>query len=422
MSLEAPGAVPLSQPQSDRFGPGGLPSAAVYRSLGNKLLAGGRVRGGVLASGDPPEGANMVDPGVGGLLGFELGLRLRPLGGDGPARATGLWIDLFAGGGLTGSDLEPMADLGVGYSFRAGGLDIGPLARYVFVRGGDGDLDDRSAHLALVGIEITLFDGRPAPPPPPPIVVAKPRPKPEPEPVDSDGDGVMDPDDSCPETPEDKDGVKDDDGCPEDNDGDGIADADDACPMEAEVVNGIDDEDGCPDKGLIVLKQDRIILEETVLFDSKRARVKRRARPVLRAIVTLWKQHPEWQKMVIEGHADVRGPDDYNKWLSGERAKRVRTALVGVGFDPDKVEAVGVGEERPRDNRDTEEAHQRNRRVEFVIIKTREETRGVRTDQSAAPGQPPAEPSDAPAPTPDFDAPGPDAPAPDAPAKDEEAP
>lgn len=66
---------------------------------------------------------------------------------------------------------------------------------------------------------------------------------------DNDLDGVLDPFDQCPFEPEDLDDFEDEDGCPElDNDGDGIADASDKCPNEAETRNDFEDTDGCPDK------------------------------------------------------------------------------------------------------------------------------------------------------------------------------
>ena len=46
-----------------------------------------------------------------------------------------------------------------------------------------------------------------------------------------------------------------------------MLDADDTCPTEPETLNGVNDQDGCPDKGLIVMHDDRIVLEERVLFD-----------------------------------------------------------------------------------------------------------------------------------------------------------
>ncbi|KYF58348.1 hypothetical protein BE08_26275, partial [Sorangium cellulosum] len=68
------------------------------------------------------------------------------------------------------------------------------------------------------------------------------------EPGDEDGDGVRDGADRCPAQPEDRDGIADEDGCPEDDaDADGVPDPSDRCPLKAEVVNGLDDKDGCPD-------------------------------------------------------------------------------------------------------------------------------------------------------------------------------
>jgi len=65
---------------------------------------------------------------------------------------------------------------------------------------------------------------------------------------DNDGDGILDPADKCME-PEDIDGFEDQDGCPDpDNDGDGLADTVDRCPNERETENGYQDDDGCPDE------------------------------------------------------------------------------------------------------------------------------------------------------------------------------
>ena len=65
---------------------------------------------------------------------------------------------------------------------------------------------------------------------------------------DRDHDGIPDNVDACPDQPEDRDGYKDDDGCPDpDNDGDTIPDAQDKCPNQAEDFDSFQDDDGCPD-------------------------------------------------------------------------------------------------------------------------------------------------------------------------------
>jgi outer membrane protein OmpA-like peptidoglycan-associated protein len=73
-------------------------------------------------------------------------------------------------------------------------------------------------------------------------------PEPPPEDPDRDRDGVRNFDDECPDDAEDRDGFRDDDGCPEpDNDGDLIADAADECPTDPEDRDGFEDADGCAD-------------------------------------------------------------------------------------------------------------------------------------------------------------------------------
>ena len=80
------------------------------------------------------------------------------------------------------------------------------------------------------------------------LAYAPPEKKAEPVIPDTDGDGILDPDDQCPEDPEDPDGFEDEDGCPDlDNDKDGIPDKEDECPDDAEDKDEFEDEDGCPD-------------------------------------------------------------------------------------------------------------------------------------------------------------------------------
>ena len=79
--------------------------------------------------------------------------------------------------------------------------------------------------------------------------VDTPRPKPKPAPGDRDGDGYKDPEDGCPDEPENFNGFEDLDGCPDDpdTDGDGLKDSVDACVLEPEDKDDYLDNDGCPE-------------------------------------------------------------------------------------------------------------------------------------------------------------------------------
>jgi outer membrane protein OmpA-like peptidoglycan-associated protein len=349
VATEAPLAVPLSAAQRDRFGVGAMPALAVYRSIAPWVLIGGRLRAGVLSDGAPPP-QGVADPKLGGFGSASLALRFRLA--DDSRRGAGPWIELVGGAGLTGDDVRPAWETGVGWGFAVGSVDVGPSLRLLHVESDSGPMNPGAATVALLGLEVAFLDGsakaRPhvlaaMTPAAGPVATSAPAPEPQPPP---------------PPPP-----------LPADRDGDGIADADDACPDEPETMNGVEDQDGCPDQGVFVVENDRIVLEEKVLFDVNRARVKHSGQRVLHAIMTLFAQHPEWSHLVVEGHADARGSDAWNDWLSATRAARVKVVMESLGLPPDRVEAVGKGRHFPRDPGTSAAAYQRNRRVEFVIVR-----------------------------------------------------
>jgi outer membrane protein OmpA-like peptidoglycan-associated protein len=385
ISLEGQGAIALSTPQSDLFGPGANVALGLRYPLHALLQVGAEVRAGMLSAGSEPLELGRADLGPGS---FELGmlmLRVKPLAtvdGSGPRRAAGLFADFGAGGGVTGKRGRVGFQGGLGYGVSlGGGFTLAPTVRYLQVLQPTDALSSADARLLLFGLELSAFDAQPrvhgvvklaaAKPAPAPVVPksqlrAAVAPAPD---LDSDGDGIADSKDGCPAEAEDEDSFEDADGCPDpDNDRDHIADVNDKCPNEAEVVNGNEDADGCPDEGLIVLEDNRIVLDESVLFDAGFARIKHAARPILAAIVKLKTQHPEWTKLRVEGHADATGPDDVNQVLSERRAKNAMKWLIDLGFPVDQLESHGYGATRPRSKGRGEDARKRNRRVEFVVV------------------------------------------------------
>jgi outer membrane protein OmpA-like peptidoglycan-associated protein len=369
VTVEAPVALPISVPLRDRFGLGAMPALSASVPVGQWTLLGLRLRGGFLSNGPAPSNPAIKDPGTGGLVVLAGVARFRPLARRYPdSRAQGPWVELGAGLGLTGGLARAVGEAAVGWNFRALGVTFGPSLRYAHVVQPTNELDSSDAQIVLAGLEIVLHDAHDRQPPPsttqpvPSVELAKI--------MDRDGDGIPDELDKCPDQPEDKDGFEDEDGCPDpDNDKDGIPDTADACPNEPETVNGFQDEDGCPDSAPIVVKENRILLTEHVLFDTNRARVNAEGRPSLAAVLNLWKQHPEWDYLVVDGYADHRGPDGFNLWLSHLRAERAIKVLVEMGFPAEKLRIRAFGHRQLRIPGDDEEADRQNRRVEFVIVK-----------------------------------------------------
>ena len=108
-----------------------------------------------------------------------------------------------------------------------------------------------------------------------------------------------------------------------------------------------------------------IYIPETVFFDLDKAELRAEAKPMLDQLATFLGEHPEIYALEVEGHTDSRGSDEYNQELSERRAGAVAAYLMGKGVLGKRVTSVGYGESQLIDPGQTDEAHQRNRRVEF---------------------------------------------------------
>jgi outer membrane protein OmpA-like peptidoglycan-associated protein len=390
VTVDVPVALPISTPLKDRFGLGAMPSLSAAVPLKPWLQLGLRLRAGFLRDGPAPSEPGVKDPGTGGLGALFVTARVRPLGKDGESQVAGPWMEIGVGPGLTGSLVRAVGEAGLGWNFNLAGLMLGPTARYLHVVQPSDGLDSTDAKLFLLGLEFRVRDPQAHGEAEQAAVTTAAAGTAQAQ--DRDGDSIPDDVDKCPDDAEDKDGFEDEDGCPDpDNDQDGIPDKKDKCPNEPETVNGFQDEDGCPDEGPVVVKKDRIYLKEFLLFDTNRARVRTEGRPSLSAVLNLWTQHPEWDHLIVDGHADRHGSDEYNLWLSRTRAERVRNKLIEMGFPGEKLTLRAFGRQKPRVPAETGEADRENRRVEFVIVKKVQV--GSKGAQGAAPAAPaPASP------------------------------
>lgn len=195
---------------------------------------------------------------------------------------------------------------------------------------------------------------------------------------DNDQDGIPDKVDLCPNDPEDKDGFEDKDGCPDpDNDKDQIPDVVDKCPNDPETYNGFEDEDGCPDKGNVIIDDKNIVILKKIKFKTASAEILPESNEILDAVATTVVHHPEFTLLEIAGHADERSSDAYNLKLTQDRVNSVKNALIARGVPSDRLRSKGYGEFCPEDPGHNEEAWEKNRRVEFKIVKTSDGPTGV---------------------------------------------
>ncbi len=204
---------------------------------------------------------------------------------------------------------------------------------------------------------------------------------------DRDDDGIPDDQDACPDVAENFNGDQDHDGCPEaavevaappppppapvplpppptvpaDRDGDGLLDKVDQCPDEPGGASS----GGCPYRHIVV-EDDRIVLRHKIYFRRGKAKLDPASRPLLDEVGSALRDRREL-RVRIEGHTDSRGSARSNQWLSYQRALAVKEYLVERGISTGRLTAVGMGEENPIADNETEDGRETNRRVEFHI-------------------------------------------------------
>ena len=101
-------------------------------------------------------------------------------------------------------------------------------------------------------------------------------------------------------------------------------------------------------------------------FDYDKSDLRADARQSLATDASWLKKFPS-TKLLIEGHCDERGTDEYNLALGERRADAVREYLATMGVGSNRVQTISYGKERPFCNQETESCWQENRRGHMVI-------------------------------------------------------
>jgi peptidoglycan-associated lipoprotein len=105
---------------------------------------------------------------------------------------------------------------------------------------------------------------------------------------------------------------------------------------------------------------------EDILFEFDSASLSVEAQEILRAKAA-WLRENLRARVVIEGHCDERGTNEYNLALGDRRAFSSKSFLVDLGITDSRLTTISYGEERPVDSDSTEDAWTKNRRAHFVI-------------------------------------------------------
>jgi outer membrane protein OmpA-like peptidoglycan-associated protein len=210
---------------------------------------------------------------------------------------------------------------------------------------------------------------------------------------DNDHDHVKDLHDLCPNEAEDIDGSSDQDGCPDlDNDHDGIPDLQDRCPNEAENKDGLHDEDGCPDRdsdhdgiedshdkcpkiketfnfyqdkdGCPDEKPDRVSRSDLngLRYEMDRYELDSNGVQIVHDLAEKMKLYPATNIELI-GHTDGNESDPMTLGLN--RANTIVMELKRLGIAEDRMKSVSRGSQKPIANNQTAKGRAKNRRVDL---------------------------------------------------------
>ena len=104
-----------------------------------------------------------------------------------------------------------------------------------------------------------------------------------------------------------------------------------------------------------------------VLFATGKAQLSPQANMSVTKLSEFLKNHPT-RNVLIEGHTDSVGSDEYNQVLSGKRADSVKYELRNNGVEASRITTVGYGEKYPVASNDSANSRAMNRRVDVVIL------------------------------------------------------
>ena len=113
---------------------------------------------------------------------------------------------------------------------------------------------------------------------------------------------------------------------------------------------------------------------QTVLFEYDRSNVRAAEAAKIDTVISQFKSLPPGHDLLIEGHCDERGTEEYNRALGEHRALSVREIVTKAGIDGQHVFTKSFGKDKPVETGHDDAAWSKNRRAEFILVLPRKIT------------------------------------------------
>lgn len=120
----------------------------------------------------------------------------------------------------------------------------------------------------------------------------------------------------------------------------------------------------------LIQARELIHISDRVVFEVNSATLKSASNTVLDQVVEVLKKNADIALVEVQGHTDASGVAEKNQTLSQQRAEAVVAYMTETGgVAAERLRAKGFGQDKPVADNDSAEGKQKNRRVEFHIIK-----------------------------------------------------
>ncbi len=113
----------------------------------------------------------------------------------------------------------------------------------------------------------------------------------------------------------------------------------------------------------------KVVFPSNLLFAFNQSSLSEGSLPSMKRFANALNEYNK-TAILISGHSDTVGSEDYNNKLSGQRADSAKRVLVDYNVKRERIETWGFGSRIPVASNATEEGRARNRRVEFIILYT----------------------------------------------------